>query len=1247
MDPDQNKIAVIGMACRFPGANNLKEFWSNLIEGRDTIKHFTDEELAKHEYDFENLKNNPDYVKARGVLSDIDKFDAGFFGMTPREAAGTDPQHRIWLETAWEALENAGCDPFTFPGAIGVFAGGYLNTYLLNNILRDKTKLENYIRLRTTESFQILTGNDIAFIPTKTAYKFNLRGPAVNVQTACSTSLVSISLACQSLFSFESDICIAGGVCVVVPQESGYLYQEGAIPSPDGKCRPFDENGKGTVFSNGVGVVVLKRTVDAIRDKDRIYACVRGWALNNDGNNKVSYMAPSVDGQAEAIMMAQSFAEVSPRQIGYVEAHGTATKLGDPIELSALSKAFRGKTSEKQYCGIGSVKSNIGHTDAAAGVASFIKCSLAAYYKIIPPSINYNRPNSYFDFENSPFFVQDKLRHWDSQKPLIMGISSFGIGGTNAHVIIEEPPANEIRNYTESEWTELLILSARSESALNQRKQDLLDFVSKNQDENLKNIAFTLQYGRSHMQYRTFCALKNVDNLKSIEDFSPAVKTDEHLKRTAFMFSGQGAQYAGMGQELYIQNKRFRNIMDECFGIFNTETGFDLKEILFDYSEDATKRLTDTSIAQPALFIVEYALAKLYEDLGIRPDYLIGHSIGEYVAACISGVFDLETALKIVIRRGQLMQSMPSGKMMAVRCSIDTLRNISNPGFEIAAENSDNQCTISFNGSSSDSVKSTLEANGIRYIPLNTSHAFHSSAFDPVLNAFSDYVNSFRMNPPEIPMISCLTGDFITPKQAASGDYWSSQMRHTVRFKKGISTVAKDDVLFLEIGPDTHLTGLAKQNHAIVNKNSVVSSLGRQDEMNESQKIISSLGSIWAAGINVDFRVLHVNDNSFKVDLPSYPFQKQRYWIDYEPSQEQPIDKSVPVQAKVTENSLLLQGRTIDSLKDLLCEISGHSAENIREDLSFGKMGFDSLFLTQYAKAIERKFKVKIEFIQLIYEVSTLKALSEFVDANLNILKRNEPEMNYKTNGLLHNFVKFQPEGTAGPLIILHGQNADKFIPDYLGKDHPYYGFLHPGSDGEAIKFKSVEEMAGAYLEQLLMHKPSGPYYLGGFSFGGVLAFEMAVQLTRQGHEVPFVILFDSFACEEPFRWHKNLYKIIKSNILVPPAMKAIGLIKRSVCEGYLMLKKPTPIFLRSFYIINKYARLIKTYKPGKYEGRVILFRAIQNASFLKYLGWDDHAKDIKVIPLNAGHLTILKNADSIERIQTEIKSLLDSCRKN
>ncbi len=474
------------------------------MKGRTTIKHFTDEELSKFEVNFDELKSNPDYVKARGVLEDIDKFDAEFFGMTSEEATNTDPQHRVWLETAWEAFENAGCDPANFKGAIGVFAGGFISTYLINNILRDPVKLEKYIRLRSPESYQLMIGNDVAFIPTKTAYQFNLKGPAINVQTACSTSLVAIIQACQSLFSYESDMCLAGGVCVLVPQETGYIFQEDSIPSPDGYCRPFDAKSHGTVFSNGVGVVVLKRLEDALYDRDIIYALVSGWALNNDGKNKVSYMAPSVEGQAEVIRMAHSFAGISPEQIGYIETHGSGTMLGDPIEITALKKVFSNKTDKKQFCGIGSVKSNIGHTDAAAGVASFIKTCMAAYQRKIPRTIHFSAPGKYIKLENTPFFVQQKLKEWTEERPLIMGVSSFGIGGTNAHLIIEEPPGRKKPVYVPSEFPELVILSARSRESLERKKQDLIDFVNLNTEVNIKDISFTLAAGRNHMPYRSF-----------------------------------------------------------------------------------------------------------------------------------------------------------------------------------------------------------------------------------------------------------------------------------------------------------------------------------------------------------------------------------------------------------------------------------------------------------------------------------------------------------------------------------------------------------------------------------------------------------------------------------------------------------------------------------------------------------------------------------------------------------------------
>lgn len=1243
MNPEQNRIAVVGMACRFPGARNLDEFWEILVNGKDTITHFTDAELEKNEHNFEELRTNPNFIRAKGVLDGIELFDADFFGMTPKEAAWTDPQHRLWLETAWESLENAGCDPFGFKGSIGVFAGSYINTYILNNILRDKEKLENYIRLRTTESFQIMTGNDAAYIPTKTAYKFNLRGPAVNVQTACSTSLVAISMGCQSLFSYESDVCLAGGICVAVPQESGYLFQEGAIPSPDGKCRPFDADGKGTVFSNGVGVIVMKRYEDALLDGDRIYALVRGWAINNDGKNKVSYMAPSVEGQAEAIMMAQSFSEVSPEQIGYIEAHGTATQLGDPIELTALDKVFRTSTSKKQFCGIGSVKSNIGHTDAASGVASFIKSCLSAYYRTLPPTINYSKPNPQFDFINSPFYVQDKLKKWESSQPLIIGISSFGIGGTNAHVIIEGIPEPAKRNDAESEWPELLLLSAKTEKAVDEQKSALLTHIMNHHEQTLRDIAFTLQSGRARMNYRSFAVCSDKTEIKP-EIFSPVGQTDDGVSGMAFMFSGQGSQYVSMGEDLYRSNCRFRQILDECFFLYRQETNSDLKEVLFSKADVLEQRLRETSIAQPALFAIEYALARLYEDLGIKPDYLIGHSIGEYAAACIAGVFDLETAMKIVIRRGQLMQGMPAGKMMAVRCNMEKLKVLSNGEYEIAADNSESQCTISFSESYSGAVNMVLQSHGIQAIPLNTSHAFHSSAFDPILNSFSNYINNFVLNPPAIPVISCLTGDFLTPEQATSGEYWALQLRNPVLFRKGIQTIAsKREVLFLEVGPDTHLSGLARQNSAVLNKRRIISSLGKNDGVDDTTKIISSLGNIWSIGSFVDFNLLHHNF-CHKVGLPSYPFQRKRYWIDHIPAnpldQKKNCDNSK--EAELTHDSGKVEYETAHCLKKLLAEASGYASEDLSEDISFEKMGFDSLFLTQFAKSIEKKFKIRIEFRQLVSEYPNIRILSGYIEKRTASKNQALVTLKGSKNGHLNNFVMFQPEGSGEPLIILHGQTADTFIPAILGKEHPYFGFIHPGSDGEAIKFNSVEEMAGTYLEQLLAHKPEGPYYIGGFSFGGVLAFEMALQLTKMGHKVPFVILFDSYACPEPFRWHKSIHKIIKSNLIVPPVMLALNLMKSLVCESCIIAGKPTPVSLRPFYIVKKYAQLLKVYKPGKFEGKTVLFRAIQNFSSLENLGWMHHVTDLEVIPLNAGHVTILKEPDCVLKIQSEIKRLMD-----
>jgi FkbH-like protein len=995
-------IAVVGMACRYPGARNLDEFWKNLVEGKETIKHFTDEELEKNERNYSNLKENPNYVKARGILDDIDKFDAAFFDMTSREAALMDPQHRVWLECTWDALENAGCDPSGFLGAIGVFAGGYVNTYLLNNILRDPDRLENYIRMRTSESLQILTANDTAHLPTKTAYKFNLKGPAINVQTACSTSLVAICQACDSLNKHESDVCIAGGVFIMVPQESGYLYEEGAIISPDGSCRPFDDDARGTVFSNGAGVVVLKRLEDAIRDRDNIYAIVEGWAMNNDGSNKISYTAPSVDGQADVIMKAQSSAGISPEQISYIETHGTATHLGDPIEIAALDKAFSRATDLKQYCGVGSVKSNIGHTDAAAGVASFIKTSLAAYRRLIPPSINFSKPNKLIKFEDTPFYVQKKLRKWDEEKPMIMGVSSFGVGGTNAHVILREPIVINEPEAKGSEWPAILYLSAKSENSLERRKHDLVNYIKANPYLNIKDIAYTLGTGRSKMTYRSYIVVsEKYDNIEA-ENFIDGGKT-YGITKTAFLFPGQGAQYIDMGKDLYYNNQLFHEILDECFYVYESETGNDLKKIIYESPDNKHARLnlSSTQFTQPALFIIEYALARVLDQMNIRPEYMIGHSIGEYTAACIAGVFDLHTALKIVIKRGELMQNIPTGEMMAVFTNIEKLKRLDNKYFEIAADNSSSSCSISFKSENKNKVKKILRDKGINFLELNTSHAFHSEAFESILSEFAGYVNQLRLAPPEIPFISCLTGKYITDEDAVSGDYWAKQLRYTVQFREGISTIAgNEDVIFLEVGPETHLSSIVKLIDSVIKKDSIISTLGKPDGVNEFEKVLGALGKMFLLGKDIDLDIIYKEDRPRKVVLPLYPYERQRYWIDFfQPQDLSKQETSSETQgglqeneaAGAGENEMITEGQDVASLSSvsqgynsteqiilgIWSDAFMNKAISLQDD--FFDLGGDSLLAITVTSKMKAAFSLELR-LNVLFEKPRIKDLAIFVD---------------------------------------------------------------------------------------------------------------------------------------------------------------------------------------------------------------------------------------------------------------------------
>ncbi|HEX2924724.1 MAG TPA: amino acid adenylation domain-containing protein [Ruminiclostridium sp.] len=720
------QIAIIGMSGRFPKSKDIDEFWKNLIEGKECISELSEDEIIASGID-ESVVKSPDYVKSEGSLDNIELFDAGFFGFNPREAELTDPQQRIFLETAWEALENSGYIPDKYDGSIGVFAGASMSTYVLFNLPVDNMKL------KSMAAYQTLLGNDKDFIPTRVSYKLNLKGPSINVNTACSTSLVATHLACKSLLEGECDMALAGGVSIGVPKNTGYLYYEGGILSPDGHCKPFDSDAKGTVPGNGAGIVVLKRLEDAVRDRDNIYAVIKGSAINNDGSLKVGFTAPSVDGQSEVIAMAQKMAGIDSESITYIETHGTGTQLGDPIEVKALTEAFSAETDKKQFCAIGSVKSNVGHLGAGAGVTGLIKTALSLKNKLLIPSINYEAPNPQIDFENSPFYVNTGLTSWKSEGvPRRAGVSSFGLGGTNAHVVMEEAP--EISSSGDSRDWKLMILSAKSQLSLDKGTERLADFLESNEDINLADATYTLQVGRGEFTHRRMVICRNT------KEAGEAFRTkDPHKvfngiiqgsKPVSFMFPGQGAQYVNMGLELYRDESGFRDEVDRCAEILKPLMGIDIRDILYPaqgLEEQAAARMLQTGTTQPVMFVVEYAMAKLWMEWGIMPEAMIGHSLGEYVAACLAGVFTLEEGLRLIVCRGRLMQSLPGGSMLSVMLPLEEVRTlVEDRNLSVATVNGPTLCVVSGTNEDVELLAAELEEKGVGIRRLHTAFLEYS-----------------------------------------------------------------------------------------------------------------------------------------------------------------------------------------------------------------------------------------------------------------------------------------------------------------------------------------------------------------------------------------------------------------------------------------------------------------------------------------------------------------------------------------
>lgn len=1178
-------VAVIGMAARFPGANTVDEFWHNLEEGIESIRPFTAEELTSSGVS-DATRSDPRFVNAGAPMPDADRFDASFFDINAREAETMDPQHRALLETAWEALEDAGYDPQHCPGSVGLFAGVGPNTYFHRNLA---TRPEI---LKLLGRYGVLLATEKEYAVTRVSFKLNLTGPSVSVNTACSTSGVTIHMACQSLLNGECDMALAGGGRILVPLTAGYLYEEGGIPSPDGHCRAFDAQARGTVGGSGVGLVVLRRLSEAIEDGDHIYAVITSSAINNDGALKVGFTAPSIRGQAAVIQEALAVGDISPDTIGYVEAHGTGTSLGDPIEIAALTQAYRQWTDRKAYCPIGSVKTNIGHLDAGAGVAGVIKAVLALKHGQIPPSLHFSRPNPEIDFANSPFYVNTELRPWPAAcTPRRAAVSSFGLGGTNAHIVLEEAPRAEPS--ARSRPYQLLLLSARSDAALTRATENLTEHLQRHPDINLADVAFTLQTGRRAFGRRRMLVCKDADDaLSALDPVDPKrviTSTREALERdVVFMFPGQGSQYVDMGLGLYQSEPAFREQVDRCSEILKPHLSHDLRHILYPRDADQEKAaqiLQRTSFTQPALFVIEVALARLWLSWGIHPRAMVGHSIGEYVAACLAGVFSLEDALSLVATRGRLIQSLPAGSMLAVSLSPHELQPLLDGRADLAVINTPSLCVVSGTLDEIEGLEGELAEREVDYRQLHTSHAFHSRMMEPIVEPFAAQVGRLSLRPPAIPFVSNVSGTWIRPEEATSPSYWAAHLRRTVRFADCLQRVLDEPTwVLLEVGPGCTLGTLARQHPERSREQVVLSSIRHPKEQGSDQAfVLSALGQLWMAGAPVDWSGFYVEENRHRVPLPTYPFERKRYWIS-PADPEQTVASAMPrLSEELEEISAVAQPYGIEtvvssgeggprnaieqSLAELWQELLGVESLTIQEN--FFDLGGSSLLATRLFTQIAIVFGKKLP-LATIFRAPTIEQLA-------SLLEQEAPPPTESS------LVRIQ-EGRSRPaLYVLPGNLGNVFtdlgdLAQHLGADQPVYGL----QDGLGHPSK-VEALAAHYVDEVSHMQSVGPYCLAGICSGGVVAFEMAQQFVQRGERVAFLALIEPAALSLPAA---RSY----SNVIRELWVRGTQGARRYSDNASDLDRLERIVYLRLKMKVVANIWALKDYYPQSYPGRLDLF---------------------------------------------------------
>jgi amino acid adenylation domain-containing protein len=1005
-DSVRDAVAIIGMSGRFPGAANLDQLWRNLCNSVESISFFTTEELGPGIE--EHLRNDPDYIRARGLIEGADLFDASFFGISPLEASVMDPQQRVFLELAHEALENAGYAPERYKGRIGVFAGIGDNHYYTINLLTHPELLAMAGKLA------VEYGNQKDYIALRTAYLLDLRGPAISLNTACSTTLLAVDQAYRSLLDHECDIALSGGIDITVPQKSGFLYQEGGTFAKDGHCRPFDAEATGTMFCDGAGVVILKRMADALANGDTIYSLIRGSGKNNNGARPASFLAPSVEGQAEVIAMAQSDANVPVESIGYIEAHGTGTPVGDPIELEALRKVFERKTDKKQFCYIGSIKGNIGHPTNAAGVAGLIKTALVLHKEEIPPTLHFKTPNPSFDFAGSPFMVADKLTPFlRGKETRRAAVSSFGFGGTNVHVILEEAPVPKATSA--SRPRQLLVLSAKSQTALDAYNRALQDHLANAAPEAFADTAYTFQTGRRQMAYRRFVvAADSSEAARLLAQPNPlrcgSMRCERRNPAIVFLFGGQGTQYVNMGLNLYRDEPPFRAIVDDCCEYLKPHLGRDLRELLYpEHGDEKTAQISlqDTLYTQPSIFAIEYALARFWQGIGVEPAMMVGHSIGEFVAATLAGVWKLEDVLTIVALRGRLMQKLPRGSMMAVNKGADAIAKILPESLQIASSNSRNLCVVSGPEANVRELQEQLEAENIVCRHLHTSHAFHSKMMDPIIEPLREAVAKIELHAPERQFVSTVTGRPITDAESTDPAYWASHARKTVEFGEAIRYIEDQGYdLFVECGPRSTMCSLVRQQFTFGHPCTAIPTFSDTAENNtEWETVLFALGSLWQNGVSIDWDAFYAHEDRRRIPLPTYPFERQRFWVD--PAPKATVVQNQAVQSVFTahpahEPSVAPSGcagppesaasgvlsasrkdRIASRVVDLLIPVSGRERSQISTSATFMEQGFDSLSLTQVAFAIRKEFSTKVSFSQLMNQFPNVEMLAGHLDAIL------------------------------------------------------------------------------------------------------------------------------------------------------------------------------------------------------------------------------------------------------------------------